>query len=83
MIEVRVVFIGVKPGKKQEYVVWMLPALEMMQPTVDRVQLVVPVRWLVSCCPVVHGANQVCKFASLQVCRFAGFWVLGFRFAGL
>ena len=30
VIEVRVLFVGVEPGKKQEYVVWMLPALEMM-----------------------------------------------------
>ena len=58
LIEVRVLFVGVEPGKKQEYVVWMLPALEMMQPTVDRVRLVVSVRWVVSCCPVVHGANH-------------------------
>ena len=58
VIEVRMLFVGVEPGKKQEYVVWMLPALEMMQPTVDRVRLVVSVRWVVSCCPVLHGANH-------------------------
>ena len=58
VIEVRVLFVGVEPGKEQECVVWMLPALEMMQPTVDRARLVVSVRWVVSCCPAVYGANH-------------------------